>query len=397
MSKDNRLPVKRMSDQLEWIMGLQGLPIEILKLMALIIRHGDKSGMAWPAARTLADKLHVTADDVRIAAADAQDLGLMTWTERPGGQDGWQIHEGVIPDDKWPLFRTALLGNVRQLLDITDRDQLLLEAMIDLGYHWSDDTIRVTMAELARRLPRWSVQTLNRSVRNLQCLGYLERFKRLHGKVGGEYRLILSPSRSVSVGIDTYQEAVSVGIDTYQEAVSVGIDTYQEAVSVGIDTYQGPPPYRELPLREPPSTSSADDDEAVISGSPFFQELREQDPELLNELAAAKIKDVVRDSGQRWCAAWAGDAIERYAASMDARFPPRLVVGQYKAMIGVADFSKPPPRRARKVAQAEVVKDVEASAACGKCDDQGWAIVEEESGLVVRLNKCPDCGAESQR
>ena len=386
MTTDNRPAIKRVSDQLEWITGLQGLPIEILKLMIHIIKHGNKSGFAWPAARTLADKLHMTADDVRIAAADAQDLGLMTWTERPGGQDGWQIHEGVIPDDKWPLFRTALLGNVRQLPDITNCDQLLLEAMIDLGYHWGDDTIRVTKAELTRRLPRWRYWTLKRTVQHLESLGYLERFRRLNGKDGGEYRLILSPDQSKRDNSVPYRQSKRDNSVPYRQSKRDNSVPYRQSKRDNSVPYRESAPYRELPLREPPSTSSADDGEATLSGSPFFQELREQDPELLNELAAAKIKDVVRDSGQRWCAAWAGDAIERYAASEDAKFPPRLVVSQYRDMIGVADFSEPPPRRARKVVEAEVVDT------CSSCNgESSFEQVRDESGLWVTNYSCDEC------
>ena len=68
----------------------------------------------------------------------------------------------------------AVTSRVRQLQGISDRQQLLLEACLRIGYDWTTGEIVTTRRELARELPRWSPTTIKDVFKELTRAGIME-------------------------------------------------------------------------------------------------------------------------------------------------------------------------------------------------------------------------------
>ena len=375
MTTDKQRPTATVIWQRQkWIFGLQGLPMEIKFVLINLLRYANREGVSYPSDQTIATDTSLDVVTVRAALMDAQDLSLISPVQHSASSEAWQLNEGVIPDAKWPLFRTALLGRIRQLQDITDKDQLLLEAMIDLGYRWGDDKIYVTRRGLSQRLPRWIARTFERSIEHLGEKGYLDRLVRPYGRRAGIYRLTLPSGRQHSdnsvaifdqhsdnsVAIFDQHSDNSVAIFDQHSDNSVAIFDQHSDNSVAIfDQHSdnsvaisAAPPLRgtsqrELAIRTLPSHPQSES--ATQKETPFWGRLLD-----LDETAAFYLVDISTleiESGTDWHDSYADlviDDFNRAEADDNIRDPAAYVLSKWRGRSDRWDMSRASPERGRR-------------------------------------------------
>ena len=163
---DTRSWGKRLSDRLSWMMSIPGLPAPLWQVMVALIADAHKSGITSRHGEfTLAAKTGLDVSLLYAAIADAEDLGLIVQVATASWR--WHIKEGFYPEDPRPQFRSGLLQNIRSTPGMRDQEYRLLEALVNVGYSWSDGLIRVTYHELEQHLPTFDNLKLRRTIHHL--------------------------------------------------------------------------------------------------------------------------------------------------------------------------------------------------------------------------------------
>ena len=185
----------RTDARLQWVMThLASLPAPVWQVMMVLIKYADETGRTFPAVRTIGDALDLAPSDVELALADAEALGLI----QPDGISDygtptWTLQEGQLLPDPLPLFTKAVTDKVRDLLRyIGPLEYILLEAMIDIGYRWADNTIHTTSKQLRSRLPGLQESQLRDCLHRLCATPYVTRLKQGYGNRPSVYQLELS-------------------------------------------------------------------------------------------------------------------------------------------------------------------------------------------------------------
>ena len=171
----------RTDARLQWMMtNLASLDAPVWQVMMVLIKYADEAGRTFPAVRTIGDSLDLDPVDVEVALADAEALDLI----RPDGLSeygtpAWMLQEGQRLPDPLPLFTKVVTNKVRDLLRyIGPIEYILLEAMIDIGYKWMDNTIHTTSRQLRERLPGLDESQLRDGLHRLCATPYVTRLKR---------------------------------------------------------------------------------------------------------------------------------------------------------------------------------------------------------------------------
>ena len=376
-----------MARRIRWLTSMRDrLPAEVLDVLLIMATYASKDHIAYPSDRTIADSTPALSTAmVEAARLDAVDLNLL----RPVQHDqanAYRMNVGAIPDDQWPLFRTSLLGNIRKLPDITNRDQLVLEALVDIGYRWDSDTITVTLREIQQRLPRMAKWTFNRAIRSLRSLGYLEKFRRAYGRRGAEYRLILSPDRAAA-DTELVQKCTNLDTELVQKCTNLDTELVQKCTnSPGpslMDNYQG-----EVPL----STPSGEPERESSRSSLFWAAVAAQDPTTAKKMVM--VADLEQRGGRPWDPALAAELIEDLKEANEwAATPVGAVIAKWKAKAATEDLTKPPPEDSLPLPPppAQLVIDHDGPVDCDVCEDTGIVATETKAGWVSQP-VCPKCG-----
>ena len=174
----------RTRDRLDWVMSsLAVLPTPVWQVMMVLIQHADNTGRTFPSLRTIRDSTDLAPAQIELALADAEALDLI----RPAGLSdygtpAWVLQEGQKLPDPLPLFTKAVNDKIRVLLPHVGALQyILLEAMVDIGYRWMDNTIHTTTKQLLQRLPGFTAEQLRDCLHRLCSTPYITRLKKGYG------------------------------------------------------------------------------------------------------------------------------------------------------------------------------------------------------------------------
>ena len=186
---------ERTNARLQWVLAnLASLEAPVWQVMMVLIKYADETGRSFPALQTIGDSLRLALVDVEEALADAEALDLI----RPAGLSEydtptWILQEGQHLPDPLPLFSRAVTDKVRVLLrHIGPLEYILLEAMIDVGYKWMDNTMHTTSKQLRDRLPGLGESQLRDCLHRLCSTPYVTRLKQGYGNRPSIFQLELS-------------------------------------------------------------------------------------------------------------------------------------------------------------------------------------------------------------
>ena len=186
---------RRTDRRLQWVLAnLASLETPVWQVIMVLIKYADESGRTYPAIRTIGDSLGLALVDVEAALVDAEALDLI----RPAGiseydTPAWILQEEQSLPDPLPLFKKAVTDKVRVLLrHISPLEYILLEAMIDIGYKWMDNTIHTTTKQLRDRLPGLGEAQMRDCLHRLCATPYVTRLTRGYGRRPSIFQLELS-------------------------------------------------------------------------------------------------------------------------------------------------------------------------------------------------------------
>ena len=185
----------RTDARLQWMMtNLASLDAPVWQVMMVLIKYADESGRTFPAVRTIGDSLDIDPVDVEVALADAEALDLIRHDGLSEyGTPAWMLQEGRCLPDPLPLFTKVVINKVRDLLRyIGPIEYILLEAMIDIGYKWMDNTIHTTSRQLRERLPGLDESQLRDALHRLCATSYVTRLEKGYGDRPSIFRLEIS-------------------------------------------------------------------------------------------------------------------------------------------------------------------------------------------------------------
>ena len=185
----------RTDARLQWMMtNLASLDAPVWQVMMVLIKYADEAGRTFPAVRTIGDSLDIDPVDVEVALADAEALDLIRHDGLSEyGTPAWMLQEGRRLPDPLPLFTKVVINKVRDLLRyIGPIEYILLEAMIDIGYKWMDNTIHTTSRQLCERLPGLDESQLRDALHRLCATSYVTRLEKGYGDRPSIFRLEIS-------------------------------------------------------------------------------------------------------------------------------------------------------------------------------------------------------------
>ena len=167
-----------IDDRLTWLMSVPWVPPRVWQIMVVLIHLADSDGFVLAGPRVLQKSTNLGKSDVLAAFTEAVDMGLLALESTEAGRSRWLILEGGEPSKASPLTKDYVLEEVRRLKDLTSRELLVLEAMVDIGFCHSDQLLRVSTPLLKARLPSVSGSNLVAVQGSLRRKGYLIKEER---------------------------------------------------------------------------------------------------------------------------------------------------------------------------------------------------------------------------
>ena len=219
--------IQTAGDVFQWITRTLGgqchLPQDILLAMFCLLHHRNDTGLTRPSTTTIALETSMTETQVIHALRGAEQLKVITrhsLTVR--GVVQWTLNVGHTPPPDQLHLRHAVTSRIRQLRGIEDRQQLLLEACLRIGYDWTTGEVVTTRRELTAELPRWSAYKVGVVFKELHRAGILTLISQgRRGGTGARHRLSLSAANR---GVDSPPYQANRGVDEAPYSSNRGVD-----------------------------------------------------------------------------------------------------------------------------------------------------------------------------
>ena len=232
----------RTLDRLKWVTTqLPYAPARVWQVTVVLIRYADSRGRAFPSIRTLQRATDLDHGEVVEALDEAVALKVIRHDGTSEyGTDAWVIIEGQELPDPLPLFTKGVVDRVRGM-GLTDRQLIVLEAMVDIGYRYADSSIHFTIGQLRRRLRgRYEPKQLRDTLHSLRTAGYLSLMERGYGDARPRvYQLHFPTEGRLSSQDDNVEGRLSNQDDNVEGRLSSQDDNVEGRLSSQDDNVEG--------------------------------------------------------------------------------------------------------------------------------------------------------------